>query len=62
MLYAQSWGEVISVLEEMIKLVIAHSEQVFPRVKEKCTSKDWFAYEDIMALEELIAVYLNLRV
>ncbi|KAH6767013.1 Magnesium transporter CorA-like family protein [Perilla frutescens var. hirtella] len=41
--------------------VIAHSEQVFPRVKEKCTSKDWFAYEDIMALEEVIALISRLK-
>lgn len=33
--------------------VIAHGEQVFPRVKERCSSKDWFASEDINALEEL---------
>ncbi|XP_057854242.2 uncharacterized protein LOC131064204 [Cryptomeria japonica] len=31
--------------------VIAHGEQVFPRVKEKCASKPWFASEDITALE-----------
>ncbi|KAL8097412.1 uncharacterized protein LOC141684787 [Apium graveolens] len=33
--------------------VIAHGEQVFPRVKEKCSSKDWFASEDINSIEEL---------
>ncbi|KAM7482368.1 hypothetical protein LguiB_006951 [Lonicera macranthoides] len=33
--------------------VIAHGEQVFPRVKEKCSSKNWFALEDINSLEEL---------
>lgn len=33
--------------------VIAHGEQVFPRVKEKCSSKEWFAGEDINSLEEL---------
>lgn len=41
--------------------VIAHSEQVFPRVKEKCSSKDWFTYEDINALEELIALIRRLK-
>ncbi|KAG6652737.1 zinc transport protein ZntB-like [Carya illinoinensis] len=34
--------------------VIAHGEQVFPRVKEKCSSKSWFGIEDINSLEELI--------
>ncbi|KAH9300443.1 hypothetical protein KI387_012026 [Taxus chinensis] len=34
--------------------VIAHGEQVFPRVKEKCASKPWFASEDIIALEVLV--------
>lgn len=34
--------------------VITHGEQVFPRVKEKCSAKDWFANEDINSLEELI--------
>lgn len=33
--------------------VIAHGEQIFPRVKEKCSSKNWFALEDINSLEEL---------
>ncbi|KAL1812114.1 hypothetical protein ACET3Z_022179 [Daucus carota] len=32
---------------------IAHGEQVFPRVKEKCSSRDWFASEDINSIEEL---------
>ncbi|XP_057802806.1 uncharacterized protein LOC131018099 [Salvia miltiorrhiza] len=41
--------------------VIAHSEQVFPRVKEKCSCKDWFTYEDIIALEELIALIRSLK-
>lgn len=34
--------------------VITHGEQVFPRVKEKCSTKEWFASEDINSLEELI--------
>uniref|UniRef100_A0A7N0UEC6 Zinc transport protein ZntB n=1 Tax=Kalanchoe fedtschenkoi TaxID=63787 RepID=A0A7N0UEC6_KALFE len=34
--------------------VITHGEQVFPRVKEKCSSKRWFSNEDISSLEELI--------
>ncbi|XP_075494282.1 uncharacterized protein LOC142531897 [Primulina tabacum] len=41
--------------------VIAHGEQVFPRVKEKCSSKDWFTSEDINALEELIARIRRLK-
>ncbi|KAJ0658658.1 hypothetical protein HanOQP8_Chr14g0510701 [Helianthus annuus] len=28
--------------------VIAHGEQVFPGVKEKCSVKDWFGNEDII--------------
>ncbi|RDY10578.1 zntB, partial [Mucuna pruriens] len=34
--------------------VIAHGEQVYLRVKEKCSSKRWFAIEDFNTLEELI--------
>ncbi|XP_051132500.1 uncharacterized protein LOC127252388 [Andrographis paniculata] len=41
--------------------VIAHGEQVFPRVKEKCSLKDWFANEDINALEELIGRIRRLK-
>ncbi|GFP99438.1 hypothetical protein PHJA_002087900 [Phtheirospermum japonicum] len=41
--------------------VIAHGEQVFPRVKEKCSSKDWFTNEDINALEELIGRIRRLK-
>ncbi|KAL5538000.1 hypothetical protein UlMin_045587 [Ulmus minor] len=41
--------------------VIAHGEQVFPRVKEKCASKHWFASEDTVALEELIGRLRRLR-
>lgn len=41
--------------------VIAHGEQVFPRVKEKCSSKDWFGSEDINALEELIGRIRRLK-
>ncbi|GAB4853363.1 hypothetical protein Ancab_017540 [Ancistrocladus abbreviatus] len=41
--------------------VIAHGEQVFPRVKEKCSSKPWFASEDISALEELIGRLRRLK-
>ena len=33
--------------------MIAHGEQVFPRVKEKCSTKHWFSSEDVNALEEL---------
>ncbi|KAI4296466.1 hypothetical protein L6164_036422 [Bauhinia variegata] len=41
--------------------VIAHGEQVFPRVKEKCSSKRWFANEDINSLEELIGRLRRLK-
>uniref|UniRef100_A0A5B7AG65 Putative Magnesium transporter CorA-like family protein isoform 1 n=1 Tax=Davidia involucrata TaxID=16924 RepID=A0A5B7AG65_DAVIN len=41
--------------------VIAHGEQVFPRVKEKCSSKNWFASEDINSLEELIGRLRRLK-
>lgn len=41
--------------------VIAHGEQVFPRVKEKCSSKHWFASEDINSLEELIGRLRRLK-
>lgn len=41
--------------------VIAHGEAVFPRVKEKCSSKQWFANEDINALEELIGRLRRLK-
>ncbi|PON32579.1 Mg2+ transporter protein, Zinc transport protein [Parasponia andersonii] len=41
--------------------VIAHGEQVFPRVKEKSSSKRWFANEDIIALEELIGRLRRLK-
>lgn len=41
--------------------MIAHGEQVFPRVKEKCSSKEWFANEDINALDELIGRIRRLK-
>ncbi|XVE66652.1 hypothetical protein DITRI_Ditri08aG0095700 [Diplodiscus trichospermus] len=41
--------------------VVAHGEQVFPRVKEKCYSKHWFASEDINSLEELIGRLRRLK-
>ncbi|CAN0880138.1 Zinc transport protein ZntB [Linum grandiflorum] len=41
--------------------VIAHEEQVIPRVKEKCSSKEWFASEDINALEELVGSLRRLK-
>ncbi|GMI83745.1 hypothetical protein like AT2G04305 [Hibiscus trionum] len=34
--------------------VIAHGEQVFPRVKDKCSLKPWFLSQDIKSLEVLI--------
>ncbi|XP_077215244.1 uncharacterized protein LOC143849862 isoform X2 [Tasmannia lanceolata] len=41
--------------------VIAHGEQVFPRVKEKCATKSWFPSEDIISLEELIGRLRRLK-
>ncbi|XP_074312787.1 uncharacterized protein LOC141648192 [Silene latifolia] len=41
--------------------VIAHGEQVFPRIKEKCSSKHWFSHEDIVSLEELIGRLRRLK-
>ncbi|KAI4342302.1 hypothetical protein MLD38_026942 [Melastoma candidum] len=41
--------------------VVAHGEQVFPRVKERCSSKLWFATEDINSLEELIGRLRRLK-
>ncbi|CAI9104151.1 OLC1v1002774C1 [Oldenlandia corymbosa var. corymbosa] len=41
--------------------VIANGEQVFPRVKEKCAAKDWFASEDINSLEELVGRLRRLK-
>nr|XP_043622629.1 uncharacterized protein LOC122594225 [Erigeron canadensis] len=41
--------------------VITHGEQVFPRVKEKCSAKDWFKNEDINSLEELIGRLKRLK-
>ncbi|GMH23681.1 hypothetical protein Nepgr_025524 [Nepenthes gracilis] len=41
--------------------VIAHGEQVFPRVKEKCSSKHWFANEDVISLDELIGRLRRLK-
>ncbi|VAI88221.1 unnamed protein product [Triticum turgidum subsp. durum] len=41
--------------------VVSHGEQVFPRVKERCASKSWFATEDIAALEDLIGRLRRLK-
>ncbi|GMI88326.1 hypothetical protein like AT2G04305 [Hibiscus trionum] len=41
--------------------VIAHGEQVFPRVKEKCSSKPWFLSQDIDSLEGLIGRLRRLK-
>lgn len=41
--------------------VLAHGEQVFPRVKEKCSLKVWFASEDINSLEELTGRFKRLK-
>ncbi|XP_010255180.1 PREDICTED: uncharacterized protein LOC104595918 [Nelumbo nucifera] len=41
--------------------VIAHGEQVFPRLKEKCSTKNWFSIEDIVSLEELVGRLRRLK-
>ncbi|KAJ6832982.1 uncharacterized protein M6B38_342605 [Iris pallida] len=41
--------------------VVANGEQVFPRIKEKCAAKSWFASEDVVALEELIGRLRRLK-
>ncbi|KAK7302604.1 hypothetical protein RJT34_13496 [Clitoria ternatea] len=41
--------------------VIAHGEQVYLRVKEKCSLKRWFANEDVNSLEELIGRLRRLK-
>ncbi|GAA0176710.1 hypothetical protein LIER_29584 [Lithospermum erythrorhizon] len=41
--------------------VIAHGEQVFPRVKAHCSLKSWFHGDDINAIEELIGRLRRLK-
>lgn len=41
--------------------VIAHGESVFPRVREKCSSKPWFANKDVNSLEELVGCLRRLK-
>ncbi|GJN39761.1 hypothetical protein PR202_gb28900 [Eleusine coracana subsp. coracana] len=41
--------------------VVSHGEQVFPRVKEKCASKSWFASGDIAAIDDLIGRLRRLK-
>lgn len=41
--------------------VVSYGEQTFPRVKEKCATKSWFANEDIVSLEELIGRLRRLK-
>ncbi|XP_042496277.1 zinc transport protein ZntB-like [Macadamia integrifolia] len=41
--------------------VIAYGEQVFPRVREKCSTKSWFGSEDIVSLEEMIGRLRRLK-
>ncbi|KAK8964566.1 hypothetical protein KSP40_PGU018046 [Platanthera guangdongensis] len=41
--------------------VVAHGEQIFPRVKEKCAAKSWFPNENIVALEELVGRLRRLK-
>ncbi|XP_044960554.1 uncharacterized protein LOC123411656 [Hordeum vulgare subsp. vulgare] len=41
--------------------VVSHGEQVFPRVKERCASKNWFTTGDIAALEDLIGRLRRLK-
>lgn len=47
--------------ESLLAQVVAHGEQVFPRVKEKLVNKSWFAPEDTIALEELIGRLRRLK-
>lgn len=46
---------------QRILQVIAHGEQVFPRVKQHCLSKAWFNNEDVNSLEELIGRLRRLK-
>nr|VDC99768.1 unnamed protein product [Brassica oleracea] len=46
--------KVPKIASQLAVQVIAHSKQVFPRVKEKCSTKHWFLAENINCLEELI--------
>ncbi|XP_068655571.1 uncharacterized protein [Aristolochia californica] len=48
------------VLQRLLQ-VVAHGEQVFPRVKEKCASKSWLMSEDISSLEELTSRLRRLK-
>lgn len=41
--------------------VIAHGEQVFPRVKAYCSSKEWFPSSDINCLDDLIGRLRRLK-
>ncbi|KAG9440095.1 hypothetical protein H6P81_020260 [Aristolochia fimbriata] len=41
--------------------VVAHGEQVFPRIKEKCANKSWFFSEDLSSLEELTSRLRRLK-
>ncbi|CAA2998940.1 Mg2+ transporter, Zinc transport [Olea europaea subsp. europaea] len=41
--------------------VIAHGEQVFPRLKQHCLLKAWFNNEDINSMEELIGRLRRLK-
>ncbi|TVU43499.1 hypothetical protein EJB05_09975, partial [Eragrostis curvula] len=41
--------------------VVSHGEQVFPRVKEKCANKSWFASGDIAAIDDLIGRLRRLK-
>ncbi|CAL1389885.1 unnamed protein product [Linum trigynum] len=47
-------------LQQLLQ-VIAHGEQVLPRVKEKCSTKGWFASKDINSSEELIGRLRTLK-
>ncbi|KAG9155836.1 hypothetical protein Leryth_004094 [Lithospermum erythrorhizon] len=47
-------------LQQLLQ-VIAHGEQVFPRVKAYCSSKEWFSSSDINALEDLIGRLRRLK-
>lgn len=54
------WAPFLFCLLELNQ-VISHGEQVFLRVREKCSLKPWFANEDINSLEELIGRLKRLK-
>jgi Mg2+ and Co2+ transporter CorA len=41
--------------------VIAHGEQVFPRVKDKCAGRTWLIPEDIKVIDTLVGHLQKLK-